>query len=164
MTCKSQTKRHCYNTSQLTVIMTAIKCGSKYELTCVWPELGIGSRTYKNSVQTTHHINLLQYVKLKYDPIFVMSLSPQAFNSIYRYVILMEVNIQNILWCMANSFWYTLCACYNPLAPHLCTQYTVQWLSGDWPMALGCLDFSASHCSSTEFIFQCQRVVFCDRN
>ena len=40
-------------------------------------------------------------------------------------------------------------------------RYTVQRLSGDWPTAIGCLDFSASYCASTEFIFQCQRVVFC---
>jgi hypothetical protein len=29
-------------------------------------------------------------------------------------------------------------------------------------MALGCSDFSASHCASTQFIFHCQRVVFCE--
>jgi len=34
-----------------------------------WPvygfRLAIGSRTDKNSIQTTHHINLLPYVKLQ---------------------------------------------------------------------------------------------------
>jgi len=37
---KSQTKRHGYNTSQLTVIMTAIKCALKHEMTQVWLWLG----------------------------------------------------------------------------------------------------------------------------
>jgi hypothetical protein len=39
-------------------------------------------------------------------------------------------------------------------------QYTVQRLSGDWPTALESLNFSAPYCTSTEFIFQGQRVIF----
>jgi len=39
-------------------------------------------------------------------------------------------------------------------------QYTVQRWFGDWPTALGSFDFSESYCTSTEFIFQGQRVVF----
>jgi hypothetical protein len=39
-------------------------------------------------------------------------------------------------------------------------QYTEQRLSGDWLTALECLDFSASYCASTEFIFHGQWVVF----
>jgi len=45
MASKSQTKRHCYNISQLTVIMTATKCELKHELACVWLGLAVGSRT-----------------------------------------------------------------------------------------------------------------------
>jgi len=42
---------------------TAIKCELKHELARIWLGLAIGSRTDTNSIQTTHHINLLQYVK-----------------------------------------------------------------------------------------------------
>ena len=119
-----------------------------------WPAYGfglaIGSRTDKCSIQTKHHINLLQYVKLQEDHKHSTPYTGMLYWWKLTYKIFSEV------WQVPSG---TPCVHVITLSHDKC-QYTVQRLSGDCVTVLGCLDFSASYCASTEFICQGQRVIF----